>query len=140
MNNQDYVAGLYFDLMSNQVVLIRKTKPEWQRGRLNAIGGKIEAGETPMQAMLREFKEETGVYGNEWREWREFCQLKFRGGIVYFFETGGNTEELKTMEEEEVFIVGFEDLENELILENLKWLIPLALDKDQVTAIVEDKS
>lgn len=43
-----------------QVLLVQKNKPAWQRGRLNLVGGKIEAGETPEQAALRELEEEAG--------------------------------------------------------------------------------
>jgi 8-oxo-dGTP pyrophosphatase MutT (NUDIX family) len=51
-----------------QVLLIRKAKPEWQRGRLNGIGGKCEDKkdgfmESPLETTVREFYEETGLWG-----------------------------------------------------------------------------
>lgn len=51
-----------------EVLLIEKTKPEWQRGFYTGHGGLVEAGETPYEAMVREFQEETGVktYPGEW--------------------------------------------------------------------------
>ena len=55
-----YVLAFAFDL-TGQVALIKKNRPDWQRGRLNGIGGKIEDGELPSMAMAREFEEETGV-------------------------------------------------------------------------------
>ncbi len=74
----NYVCGfmMSYDLM--QFLLIRKTHPEWQKGKLNGIGGKIEKkhevivdkenpeqsiwlSETPQEAMIREFQEETGM-------------------------------------------------------------------------------
>lgn len=45
---------------SGDVLLVLKDKPEWQRGRLNLVGGKVEDGETPQQAAIRELAEETG--------------------------------------------------------------------------------
>ena len=41
---------------------------EWQAGLLNGIGGKIEDGEAPIEALVREFAEETGVQtsAEEW--------------------------------------------------------------------------
>lgn len=42
------------------VLLIRKLRPAWQAGRLNGVGGKVEFGESPDEAMAREFREETG--------------------------------------------------------------------------------
>ena len=62
----DYVLGFLFDIAGESVVLIQKTKPAWQAGRFNAVGGKIEAGELPSQAMQREFKEEAGLDIGVW--------------------------------------------------------------------------
>jgi 8-oxo-dGTP pyrophosphatase MutT (NUDIX family) len=54
-----YVLGFVFDRGFRHVLLICKTSPEWQAGRLNGLGGKIEPGETPLLAMERELREET---------------------------------------------------------------------------------
>lgn len=45
----------------NDVLLIEKKRPDWQKGRLNLVGGKIESGETPEQAAERELYEEAGM-------------------------------------------------------------------------------
>jgi NTP pyrophosphohydrolases including oxidative damage repair enzymes len=58
---QRYCLGFAFHPVKG-VVLIRKNRPEWQAGKLNGVGGKIEAGESPEQAMAREFEEETGYH------------------------------------------------------------------------------
>ena len=54
-----YVLGFYFD--GDRVLLINKTKPEWQRGKLNGLGGTVESGEAPILGMVREFREESGL-------------------------------------------------------------------------------
>ena len=62
MNN--YVVGFAFSEDKRRVLLVKKKRPEWQKGALNGIGGKIEEGEdteTPYIAMHRETKEETGL-------------------------------------------------------------------------------
>ena len=58
-----YVLGFVFSLDASRVLLIWKNRPEWQKGKLNGIGGKIEEGELPIDAMKREFSEETSFAG-----------------------------------------------------------------------------
>lgn len=45
---------------TDDTLLILKERPAWQKGRLNLPGGKMEAGETPVETAIRELKEETG--------------------------------------------------------------------------------
>ncbi len=66
------VVGFLFSEDFSYVVLIEKSKPEWQAGRLNGVGGKIEEGEEPLDAMRREFKEEAGL---DIQHWIEFAHL-----------------------------------------------------------------
>lgn len=54
-----FVIGLMFDPTYSRVVLIRKKRPTWQAGLLNAPGGKCEEGELELNAVDREFEEET---------------------------------------------------------------------------------
>ena len=53
-----YEVGFEFTASNDLVLLIRKNRPEWQKGKLNGIGGHIKVGETPLEAMRREFEEE----------------------------------------------------------------------------------
>jgi 8-oxo-dGTP diphosphatase len=50
---------LCFLTRSDQVLLLRRNRPPNQ-GLWNGVGGRIEAGETPLQSCLREVREETG--------------------------------------------------------------------------------
>ena len=59
----EYVIACYTRMrwnMSQEILLVLKNRPATQAGRLNLIGGKIEDGETPEQAAIREMKEEAG--------------------------------------------------------------------------------
>src|ERR1043165_6200615 len=83
----NYVVGYAFSPDKKDIALIRKEHPDWQRGILNGIGGKIESFELTKAAkyldfklgnkdwdmkalnttaanlaMSREFEEETGMY------------------------------------------------------------------------------
>lgn len=70
MEQISYVLGFLFNPYTTRVTMIRKTRPEWQKGKLNGIGGKIKHDESPMDAMVREFEEETGlkVPADRWTE------------------------------------------------------------------------
>lgn len=124
-----YVAGFLFNASKNEVALIRKNKPAWQRGLLNGIGGKIEAGEEPMAAMIREFREETTIHHNE-NTWRHFARLCGPDFAVEFFAGCGDLDILISAEEEQVervMLTAIDPLRGDMI-ENLPWLISLALD------------
>lgn len=54
-----YVLGFY--LTPDGAILIRKTIPAWQEGYWNGLGGSIEPGESAVDAMVREFAEESGI-------------------------------------------------------------------------------
>lgn len=56
-----YVLGFAVNPDGTEVLLILKNRPAWAKGRWNGVGGKVEAGETATQAMVREFAEETGL-------------------------------------------------------------------------------
>ena len=57
---KNYVMGLIYDDIG-RVLLIKKNRPKHQVGKWNGVGGKIEEGENPLQAMTREIKEETNL-------------------------------------------------------------------------------
>jgi 8-oxo-dGTP pyrophosphatase MutT (NUDIX family) len=61
---------------SHEFLLVKKSKPDWQAGLLNAPGGKINDGESALAACVREFKEETGIKTNE-HQW-QYVGKKFR--------------------------------------------------------------
>lgn len=79
-----YVLGIVINKEKNKVLLIRKTNPEWQRGLLNAIGGKIELEELPISAMVREFEEETGLKTSP-SSWKELGTQGNEHYIMYIY-------------------------------------------------------
>lgn len=54
------VATLCFVIKDGQILLIRK-KRGLGAGKINGPGGRLEAGETPLEAAVRETEEELGV-------------------------------------------------------------------------------
>lgn len=131
---KSYVVGFLFNQDYSKVALIEKQHPDWQKGFLNGIGGKIEPKETPFQAIVREFREEAGV---------ETLGLWSLGGKLYGPDAGaageeyvchvfygiGDLTEPKTMTDEEVHIVNVSQIKNMKVIHNLNWLIQLVLDE-----------
>jgi 8-oxo-dGTP diphosphatase len=130
-----YVLGFVFDAGYLQVLLIDKTRPAWMMGKLNGLGGKIERGETPRQAMERELREETGGRLGE-VELAPFGRLHVRGlgdeVVVWLFwgkVRGEFSIALSRVVTDEGSIVAMprDDLSNWPVLPNLRYLVPMAL-------------
>lgn len=136
--HKSYVLGFCFvprtDLRSTapdpldnyRVVVIRKNKPEWQRGRLNGVGGKIEGEEAPDEAMAREWREETGTTIDNWDP---FVTLRFPGATIFVFKTVAKVmPDFRQTTDEEVsawIVSGL--MRHSGKIPNLNWLIPMAL-------------
>jgi 8-oxo-dGTP diphosphatase len=129
-SKKEYVLGFCFMHYMSEVVLIRKNKPEWQKGLLNGVGGKIEPGENPMEAMIREWREETGTNVTDWHR---YVTMDFSGATVHVFKhvmLGCVNIQSATDEQVGVFNVDCA-LANCSLIPNLKWLIPMALYDSQ---------
>lgn len=130
-----YVCGFVFDGSRSHVLLIRKTKPKWQQGMLNGIGGSIEPGESPMEAMRRESIEETGVdfiWARTIRLYNKDLDIHVgdAGFEVYFFRAEHPYDHLYSLhnrpsEHGEVLQVCSTETQDKDWLPNLHWLIPL---------------
>jgi len=114
---------------SQQLVLIKKINPQWQRNLYNGVGGKIEAGESSVDAMSREFSEETGVTIST-SSWTFYARINRPGyyDLDLYFAHSDLAFTAKTVEKEQVRLFKLSDLPANII-PNLKWLIPLALDQ-----------
>ncbi|HEU4584516.1 MAG TPA: NUDIX domain-containing protein [Gemmatimonadaceae bacterium] len=124
-----YVLALLFTPDGGRVALMRRTRPAWQAGRVNALGGKIHPGESAVTAASREVLEEAGVLVPEaaWREVVVWHDPVYRMHVLSAFHEAAAS--VRTAEDQEVFLADASDLPAESI-DNLRWLIPLALDRD----------
>lgn len=123
---QEYVAGFLFN--NTKVALIKKTKPSWQAGRYNAVGGKLDYGETPLQGMRREFKEETSLHIEDWHR---FAIIQGQNWRCHFFRATGNVDECQSTTEEKVEVFHIDQVKlmsRSTIIGNIPWLMQIALD------------
>ena len=128
MGKIKYSLGFLFDDDRTHVVLLLKNRPEKLAGLLNGVGGKIEPGETPAEAMRREFREEANL---DITHWSEFAVIEDPNYDVHcFYACTGKTymAMVKTMTDEPVGIYTVRELPDNT-MSNIRWLIPLAIDE-----------
>lgn len=134
---EGFVVGFAFSETAGSVLLINKLRPEWQRGLLNGIGGKIEEGETSLGAMHRECEEETGLSLN----WLHKGVMQGKSSAVegYTADDGHTFQcyiyyayspdifSFKQIEDEVLGIYNPQRIDHLLVVENLKFLIPFGM-------------
>ncbi|HJR66473.1 MAG TPA: NUDIX domain-containing protein [Gemmatimonadaceae bacterium] len=123
----EYVLALLFTADARDVVLVRKTRPAWQAGRVNALGGKLQDGEAILEAARREVREEAGVDVEEWEQFLVWDDPEYRLRAVRAFDDAAHRA--RTAEDQDVFLARVDALPPNVI-DNLRWIIPLALDRD----------
>lgn len=126
---KEYVLGFMFDTKGEWVALIKKNKPEWQKGRFNGIGGKVELNEVFWAAMVREFKEETGVEHEDWLWVGEIQEKDWKIGV---FTCATDKVHLTTSTtDEEVIVFSLETVKEftkEQTISNVPWLVAICRD------------
>jgi 8-oxo-dGTP diphosphatase len=122
-----YVLALLFTPERDAVVLMHRTRPAWQAGRVNALGGKLHPGEAPADAARREVHEEAGIDVAAWEEFLVWDDPVYRMHALRAFDAAAHAA--RTAEDQAVFRAEVAALPPTLI-ENLRWLVPLALDRD----------
>jgi 8-oxo-dGTP diphosphatase len=128
MAQKEYVLAIALNAQKSKILLVRKLTPEWQRGLLNGPGGKIEQGETPLHAMIREFKEETGLLTGD-EQWSSMGIVQNEFFKMYVFSLFDDLiYQAKTVEREvvEVFDVDIAMLE-QCGVDNLYQLVDRAI-------------
>lgn len=126
-----YTLGFLFKNNDTEVLLIRKNRPEWQAGYLNGIGGKMHTGEHPDETMAREANEEAGIHGVAWQQ---FATMNFAQATVRCYRAHWAGEGECPIIQNEDEQVGWYYVDSVMAgipptVPNLRWLIPLALDK-----------
>lgn len=137
---KEYTVGFMFSEDKRKVLLIQKNRPQWQAGKLNGIGGKVEPQDDNniFEAQCREFKEETGIETIP-KDWEMFATIhgvetEDKTGtevgspyIIYCFRAFSNKIiDAKTMETEIPVIVKIDLLSYHRTLPNVQWLVPMA--------------
>jgi 8-oxo-dGTP diphosphatase len=132
-----YSLGFIFNAFEDEVLLIHYNKPgKWNDKKFNGIGGKNEEGESGLDSMIRECKEETGLEVYDWFKVGEFSGKEpYNPELSYVVEVFTIVVDHNTYEE----IKRFDSKEGSLqwyslnnlpgrMLSNATWLVPLCKD------------
>ena len=135
---KNYTLGFAFSADRSKVALMMKNRPAWQAGKMNGIGGKLEENESPNEAMVREFFEETGVK-TDIADWHYYTKIVGRDGDVYCYRMfNDKVFDVKTTSDEDVVLLDTSlDIIRQKALSNVAWLIGIALDDNQPIFFVE---
>jgi len=107
------------------VLLVKKKNPPWQVGKYNLVGGKIEPGESPVDAAIREFIEEAGPNKKE-RTPEQMGIVKGDWGNIYCFKKSVDADFFPSQAIEKVVWMDWEKAKNhEDLMPNLRIIIPL---------------
>lgn len=111
-----YVLGVLIDSTTSEILLIEKKRPAVIAGTWNGVGGKIEEGEVPMDAFIREVYEECGISITATKDVAD--KLKWLGtkdinGVtICNYLWFGDLSEAATRTDEKVIRVGLSELTN----------------------------
>lgn len=125
-----YVCGFMFNEEKTRVALIEKKRPNYQLGRLNGIGGKVEDGESPKDAMIREFDEEADLHVTDWQHFLNINGENWQ--VAYYYNWCSNKvfeDEILAKTDEEISKVDVNDVLSGALFQiaNLPWLVECAL-------------
>lgn len=136
MNKTIREAVRCFLVKDSKVVVIKYKSGNIKEGYYDIPGGKIEKGETPEEAAIREMKEETGIKVKKLKSKGkiiiEYPKRIFNLTIFFSAECEGEPQEFEENTSEWIDIE--ELLKKEKRLSNI-----MILDKDYIKGLIDDK-
>jgi 8-oxo-dGTP diphosphatase len=127
----DYCNGFMICPTTHEMLCVRKNRPAFQAGKWNGIGGKLEENELPIEAMVREFREETTIVTTE-AQWERTILLSGPDFSVHFFRTFVDAfPAFESPTDEMIWQMPIDTLLAPAapVLANMKWILPLQLSE-----------
>lgn len=121
--------GFVFTADLKKVLLIKKSRPHWQVGKINGLGGKCEGEESVEDCISREVSEEANLKIPP-KKWKKIATLSWQEWNVTILTAiwSGSLKEAESLTDEQVSWCKVAQLPQN-VMSNLTWLIPLSIDK-----------
>lgn len=138
--NKEYVLGYICEVdqdddLTGRFLLIRKDRTseglEWQKGKLNGVGGKVLPDEHPLESMIRECKEETGLDIQNW--WNVGRMIGTGWKVSIYCTTHHNLEEAKSSSEGPLVIADDQTIRRDMMVPNVPMHLIASLDYIETT-------
>jgi len=129
-----YTLGFIFSEDLKEVLLLKMNKPgKWNDGLINGVGGHVEPGEGYKDCMLREGKEETGMFV-PWNyigiyDGSEHTNNEFKVFTYYTVIDKFKFDNKFQSPEGDLAWYNVDDIMKLKTVPNMKWMIPFCLDK-----------
>lgn len=112
-----YSMGFAVSLDGAQVLLLEKGRPDFLKGQWIGVGGHIEPDETPLQAMVREAKEEADLDVNDWTYLDVVGQSETPGApqnsaLIHMFVARTDLSKAQALTEERIAVFSWDQLDN----------------------------
>lgn len=112
-----YSAGFLVSEDGSRVLLLENGRPAWLRGQWTAIGGHIERGESPFEAMLREAAEEAAIPALPWTHLGVINAPEHEGAALgtaqlVVFAARGDVDAARAMTDEPIRAFTWEQIEH----------------------------
>jgi 8-oxo-dGTP pyrophosphatase MutT (NUDIX family) len=122
------------DHARRKVALVKKNRPDFQIGLYNGVGGRVELGESSVQAMVREAYEEAGLTSTK-DDWLFFHHERHPSGKClnfYIVDVPGLEFVVKTKTDEPIRIFDYWEsgriiADPSLLLFNVPWLFMMGI-------------
>ena len=141
-----YVIGFALTPNWDRVLLAQRFGLEWGTGKYNGVGGQIRHDESPVEGMVRKFREKTNLMSLI-TEWRLFCTLKgidrYGGTYKVWFFVSDSIHTLDTVNNgiynEYLNLIPVDKIKDYSIINALTWLLPMAMADSPVLAEVTEQ-
>lgn len=103
-----YSVGFAVSLDGQKVLLLEKGRPVALKGKWMGVGGHIEEGETPFDAIVRESKEEADL---DLLAWDRLCVVEREDATIYMHAAFTDLSQARTMTDEPVEIFDWDEVD-----------------------------